>query len=59
MNCGNVMKLLGTTVDQIMSTVMDLKFVTMGVGRQLDGSREGGGKKKGGGERSEGKGEKQ
>ena len=59
MNCGNVMKLLGTTVDQFMSTVMDLKFVTMGVGRQLDGSREGGGKKKGGGERSGGKGEKQ
>ena len=32
-----------------MSTVMGLKIVTVGVGRQLDGSREGGRKK--GGER--------
>lgn len=47
MNCGNGMKLLGATVDQFMSTVMDLKFVTAGAGRQLDGSRAGGGGKKG------------
>jgi len=47
MNCGKVMKLLGTTRTDVMPAVVGLKCVTVGVGRQLDGSREGA-KKKGG-----------
>ena len=33
MNCGKVMKLLGTTRTDVMSAVVGLKFVTVGVGR--------------------------